>query len=147
MAGAQAAGEVHDAVAPHRLAQGRQGIEQLQRQRAGAGTKLPHLIGLRHLQGLRHLGAQGLAEQGCHLRSGHKITARHALARHHGERQGAEFGTVMGVITQTGGVQSLRHEAVKADPAPCSANGFHDNLSQTDRNIFGRQIGHELVYE
>ena len=61
---AQAAREIHDGVLPRALPQQRQGIEQLARQRPGAGAKLPHLVGPGAPAGLAPPGAPASGQTG-----------------------------------------------------------------------------------
>ena len=143
LARAQAARQIYDGVARERHALRQQAVQQLQGQRARAGAKLPDLVRLRLLQSLRHLGGQGLAKQGRDLGGGDKVAAAYLLAVLRGVGQGPKFKAVVGVITQPRRVQSHGHEGVKADPATLLANLIRDNLVQTDRNIFGGQIGHK----
>ena len=122
LAGPQAARQIDDGVALHPVAQR---IQQLQRQRARACAKLPHLIGTGALQGLAHLHGQRLAEQGRELGRGHKVAARLG--------HGAKFGGVVGVIAQAGRVQRQGHEAVKTQPSALGGNGLGDVLVKGGR--------------
>ena len=122
LAGAQAARQIDDGVALHLVAQR---IQQLQRQRAGACTELPHFRGSGALQRLAHLHGQRLAEQGREFGGGHKVAARLG--------HGTEFGGVVGVIAQAGRIQRQGHEAVKTQPSALGGNGLGDVLVQGGR--------------
>jgi hypothetical protein len=115
LARTQAAREIDDGVARTALPKR---IEQLQRQGARAGAKLPDLVGAGARQGLAHLHGQRLAKQGRHLGGGHKIAAR--------LRQGAKFRALVGVVAQARRVQGQLHEAVETDPATGPINGLRD---------------------
>jgi len=110
---AQAARQVDDGVAAWQLAGGRERVEQLRGERAAACAELPHLVGAGGLQGLSHLARQRVAIQRGELGRGHEVAALTVTAL----RQVAELGRAVGVVAQTGFVQSLRHEAIKRQPA------------------------------
>ena len=133
LAGAQATREIDDGVARERLPHCGQCTQHLQRQRAGAGAELPDFRGLRHLQCLCHLGGQGLAKQRRHLRCRDEVAARRGRVALRGIGQAAEFGTVVGVITQARRVQRQRHEFVKADPAATPGDGLRNMARQSAR--------------
>ena len=116
LARAQRAGQVHDGVAAHPVAQG---VEQSQRQRAGAGTEFPDLVGAGVRQRLADLRGQRLAEQRREFRRGDEIAALAFHARGHR----AELGALVGVVAQARRVERQRHEAVEADPAARRGNG------------------------
>ena len=115
LARAQAARQVHDGVALHRVAQR---VQQLQCQRPRARAKLPQLAGLRALQRLAHLHGQCLAEQRGQLGCGHKVAARLG--------QVAKLGQAARVVAQARRVQGQRHEAVESDPAARGVDGLGD---------------------
>ncbi len=122
----QAARDIHNRVTLH---QRPQGVQHLQRQRAGTRAKLPDFSRTRGLKCLGHLAGQGLAKTRGQLGRGDKIAA----AALHASGHQAEFEGVVGVVAQARCVERQRHEVVKAYPAARSANGLDDAGMQVAR--------------
>ena len=117
--------QIHNGVAAQGHAQCRQRVQNVQRQCARAGAKLPHLVGAGGLQGLRHLTGQCLTKQRRDLGCGDKVAAgtnQRAIWRAHALRHGTKHHGTPAVVAQTWGIQSLGHEVVKTDPATAGLN-------------------------
>ena len=111
---AQGARQLDDGVALHRIAQA---VEQLQRQVAGAGAKLPDGVATGVFQGLAHRLDQGAAKPRAQGGGGDKVAARWICT---------DESVLSAVIAQAWGIQGQGHEAVKAQPAAGTGHGALD---------------------
>ncbi len=111
LARAQRARQVDDGVARDPVAQR---VEQLRRQRAGAGAELPEFGGAGGVERLRQLAGDGATEQRRQLRRSDEVAARAG--------QQAELAVAAAVVAQAGRVQGQRHEALEAEPAATLAD-------------------------